>query len=337
MQSCEDLFAGPTAVSAAPDDPKPNGEESDQDTSDCANVPEFSMDEFKQQPDVSLVYTGAAAFPPTSMFRTVGLVRFVRVFGVPIVASGSIGDSALSHVASIFADFLDNDRDGEPDNEEVVKSMRSYIVVLGFTKDSEESTEIWSKRLEQEQARPFRDQYNCNLRFFELWRSDINPKWHVKRREYLANLKDQDFAPSSDSSKRRKQCEDFRSESFDWPVWYFPFTISYYGFLDLLEESQLKALEGAMKKAKELRKFDSNYGDDPEMEKGDFFAWSVLTRIGGTQCHCDASDVGATWKVCTPEEFASLFDEWNEILDGLKGIPQNIYEDMYSTPALAGA
>ncbi|CBZ54239.1 conserved hypothetical protein [Neospora caninum Liverpool] len=314
---------------AAPDDGSDN--------SDCVDVPAFSFEDFNEQPDVSLVYTNAAVFRPTSMFRTVGLVRFVRVFGVPIVASSSVGDAALSHAASIFADFLDNDRDGKPDNEDAVNAMRSYSVVLGFTKDAEESTEMWTKRLEQPQAKQFRDQYNCNLRFFELWRSDINPVWHVKRREYFKSLKDQDFVPSSDSTQRRKQCADFRSESFDWPIWYFPFTISYYGLLDFLTDDQVKVLEGAMQKAKRLRKFDSHYDDDAEMEKGDFFAWSLITRIGGTQCHCDASDVGATWKVCTPDEFASLFEVWASVLDTLKGLPKQIYEAMYASPALAGA
>ncbi|KFG60884.1 hypothetical protein TGRUB_226230 [Toxoplasma gondii RUB] len=329
MMRSDNLSGAPVAW-AAPEDSSENKDL-------CAEVPAFSFEDFDEQPDSSQVYTSVAVFRPTSMFRSVGLVRFVRVFGVPIVASSSVGDAALSHASSIFADFLDNDRDGKPDNEDAVNTMRSYKVVLGFTKDTEESTEMWTNRLEQPQAKQFRDQYNCNLRFFELWRSDINPAWHVKRREYLASLKDQETTPSSDSVQRRKQCADFRAESFDWPMWYFPFTISYYGFLDLLTEDQVKKLESAMQTAKSLRKFDSHYDDDAEMEKGDFFAWSLVTRIGGTQCHCHASDVGATWKVCTPEEFKALFEEWAAVLDAIKGLPQKIYDAMYASPALAGA
>ncbi|PHJ24518.1 hypothetical protein CSUI_001627 [Cystoisospora suis] len=298
---------------------------------ECKDVAPFPSEDFGQQPEDSAVYTKSAAFAPTSIFRTIGLVRYVKVFGVPIVATQAISEPALSHASSIFADFLDNDRDGRVDNEQVVNSMRSYIVILGLTTGSAESTEMWTKRLESEQAKAFKIQYDCNLRFFELWRSDMNPKWHVKRREYLENRE----AVGADTP-RRKRCSSFRSEPFDWSLWYYPFTIAYYGFLDLLTPRQAGILENAIETAKRMRKFESQYPDDVEMERGDFFAWTLLTRTGATECHCDSSDVGATWKICTPKELQSLLPEWVEVVETLKGIPDRLHQSMYISPSVAG-
>jgi len=48
----------------------------------------------------------------------------VNVFGVTILASDNTPDSKVLHVANVFAQYLDNDADGTPDNSKVIYSLK---------------------------------------------------------------------------------------------------------------------------------------------------------------------------------------------------------------------
>ena len=48
----------------------------------------------------------------------------VNVFGVTILASNNTPDSKVLHVANVFAQYLDNDADGTPDNSKVIYSLK---------------------------------------------------------------------------------------------------------------------------------------------------------------------------------------------------------------------
>ena len=62
------------------------------------------------------------------------LPRYVQVFGLFIHATSRVPEAKLLHAADIAADFLDNNRDGKPDNPEVNNTLWSErsAVVMGY-------------------------------------------------------------------------------------------------------------------------------------------------------------------------------------------------------------
>ena len=62
------------------------------------------------------------------------LPRFIQVFGLFIQATSSVPEAKLLHAADIAADFLDNDRDGKPDNTKVNDELwdQQAAVVMGY-------------------------------------------------------------------------------------------------------------------------------------------------------------------------------------------------------------
>jgi len=61
--------------------------------------------------------------------------KYVMSFGVAIVATESVSDSKLKHSINILAQYLDNDMDGFPDNQNVTDRMAQEQAVLMMTGD----------------------------------------------------------------------------------------------------------------------------------------------------------------------------------------------------------
>ena len=62
------------------------------------------------------------------------LPKHVQVFGLYIQATDRVPDAKLLHAADITADFLDNDRDGKPDNPKVNDKLwnERSAIVMGY-------------------------------------------------------------------------------------------------------------------------------------------------------------------------------------------------------------
>ena len=62
------------------------------------------------------------------------LPKHVQVFGLFIQATDRVPDAKLLHAADITADFLDNDRDGKPDNPKVNDELWNELsaIVMGY-------------------------------------------------------------------------------------------------------------------------------------------------------------------------------------------------------------
>jgi len=60
--------------------------------------------------------------------------KYVQVFGLYIQATDLVSDAKLQHAADITADFLDNDRDGKPDNPKVNNELWNELsaIVMGY-------------------------------------------------------------------------------------------------------------------------------------------------------------------------------------------------------------
>jgi len=61
------------------------------------------------------------------------LEKFSLVFGIPVFAFSGVDDSRLETVASVLSEFLDNDGDGVPENEDLVKVLQMYTASLVLT------------------------------------------------------------------------------------------------------------------------------------------------------------------------------------------------------------
>jgi hypothetical protein len=66
-------------------------------------------------------------------------VKQVNIFGVRILATENVPDEKLLHAASVMAEYLDNDEDGEPDNPAVMEALvEERATLVMFVDEGEE-------------------------------------------------------------------------------------------------------------------------------------------------------------------------------------------------------
>mgnify|MGYP004094960313 CR=1 FL=1 len=56
--------------------------------------------------------------------------KYINVFGVHVFATKRTPDSKVLHAAAVLAEYLDNDEDGKPDNQQVVNALNSRDAFL---------------------------------------------------------------------------------------------------------------------------------------------------------------------------------------------------------------
>ena len=56
--------------------------------------------------------------------------KYVNIFGVNVLASSGVQDAKVIHAASMMAEYLDNNEDGEPDDALVVQKMLGQKATL---------------------------------------------------------------------------------------------------------------------------------------------------------------------------------------------------------------
>ena len=64
------------------------------------------------------------------------------VFGLKIFATSGTSDEDIIHAGKIYAEYLDNNRDGTVDDALVVEKMIASKAVLGMTKDQNETDSL---------------------------------------------------------------------------------------------------------------------------------------------------------------------------------------------------
>ena len=67
------------------------------------------------------------------------LDRFVEVFGIYVISSSEVPDEYILHTANVLAQFIDNDEDGYPDDENVLDFLQSENFV----------TPVWTEELRE--------------------------------------------------------------------------------------------------------------------------------------------------------------------------------------------
>ena len=68
----------------------------------------------------------------------------VEIFGISIFATTKTPDSKILHTAGLLAQYLDNDNDGQPDNELVIKAIHKSkgAVLMSATKREAEKIDV---------------------------------------------------------------------------------------------------------------------------------------------------------------------------------------------------
>ena len=68
----------------------------------------------------------------------------VEIFGISIFATTKTPDSKILHAAGLLAQYLDNDNDGQPDNQQVLKAIHRSkgAVVMSATKRETEKIDL---------------------------------------------------------------------------------------------------------------------------------------------------------------------------------------------------
>jgi len=91
---------------------------------------------------------------PTNKCLNKVLDRFVDVFGVYIISTSEIPDEYILHSANILAQFIDNDEDGTPDDQNV----------LTFLQEEKFVVPVWNEKLREEVFESL-DWDNCSASF----------------------------------------------------------------------------------------------------------------------------------------------------------------------------
>ena len=66
----------------------------------------------------------------------------INVFGIPVVGTPSVPVDKLTHFATIMAEYLDNNEDGDVDDPAVVDAMKSNNALIVVFADSDEANQI---------------------------------------------------------------------------------------------------------------------------------------------------------------------------------------------------
>jgi hypothetical protein len=69
----------------------------------------------------------------------------VDVLGVRVLATEGTSDRKLLHAASILAEYLDNDEDGEPDDENVIAALREGPATLVMFRSDQEAERVFER------------------------------------------------------------------------------------------------------------------------------------------------------------------------------------------------
>ena len=80
--------------------------------------------------------------------------KCITVFGIHVLATEDFDDVKFRHVASILAEYLDNDEDGQPDNPRVVEAMSSRMMAMALFR-----TERQMSRLDRSAAEDYGYRY----------------------------------------------------------------------------------------------------------------------------------------------------------------------------------
>ncbi len=93
--------------------------------------------------------TPATPLPPAGLGALFGSSApyYIQVFGVHVVASPQVSKAKFVHMASVLAQYLDNDEDGSPDDPLVVQQMvnQKPPAMMILFKDEREERQITSK------------------------------------------------------------------------------------------------------------------------------------------------------------------------------------------------
>lgn len=287
----------------------------------CDDASSFPSQDFAAQSDSSKVYLTTAKLPTNSVFRGMEFTKYIRVFGLILLGTEEVGDNTMIHAAKVAAELLDNDDDGHPDNAEVIESLLKYVVVIGYVSNSDESNVFWRDRYVNSRNAGFREQYVCNIHFFEQWAEDASLRFHT-------------IGPadsSSNESNSLRKCHGASSIPFDWTLWYFPFTLAYYGYFDQLPGETKELIKKAMDKAISTLKYIAQYPDDPEMELAGFLVWSYLANLGALECHCNAIGIKGVWEICTSQNLYEFDPEWVKLLDNFSFLPSKLPRGQYNS------
>lgn len=288
----------------------------------CDAAEPFPSADFAAQNDTSKVYLTPAELPPGSKFTQMGFDKFISVFGIPLLGTKEVGDISMIHGAKVAAELLDNDSDGLPDNIEVIKSLLKYVVVIGYVSNADESDVFWRERYMNPSNAGFREQYVCNIYFFEHWAEDVSPRYAAAR-----------AGMNSDEINSGSECRDVSFIPFDWSLWYHPFAIAYYGYFDQLSAETKDIIKKKMDKALLSAKYSAQYPEDPEMELTGFLIWSFLANSGALSCHCNANGIAGVWDMCTGKDLYEFDPEWVKFLDDFPFFPTKLPLGQYSSPA----
>jgi hypothetical protein len=75
--------------------------------------------------------------------------KYINVFGVNVIGTSSVSDSKIIHAATVMAEYLDNNEDGQPDNITIVDKMVGQKATLILASNESETDNLDFDALER--------------------------------------------------------------------------------------------------------------------------------------------------------------------------------------------
>lgn len=280
----------------------------------------------------------------SDIFLSLGFTKYVSVFGIPIIGQEDVDDSILSHAAKLLAKFVDNDENGIPDRPDTLQSILGYHTIIAYVKDGRASDDLWDRRFFIPENQQFRDLFICKIHFFEQWASDVSLEYHLIRNNGIdifkntllfSSLQESNIPKALEESSEKKCTNEMRDVDLDWPLWYFPFTISYYGYLEDFDHVTIAEIKKETARAREAGIYIGEvHQQDEDMDIADFISWSILTVLGALDCHCDDITINEGWTICTKQELELFSPRWVNFITKSIGLPKILPNGEYHSDAI---
>lgn len=206
--------------------------------------------------------------------------QYVSVFGVHVVATDDVPENKVLHAATVLAEYLDNDEDGEVDNSDVLDALLDNNATLILFADENRDFENFVDSVDHD------EQISQPLFGFEIHLGGAS------RGEFDATLEE---------------------------VLHLITTGGYaFAYPDVWGEERGTEIADLMEDAKSAghyNPFANESGMDYESQVSEYIYWSLTTLLGAQNFNGRASEIRSEWRLSTAQEVENTDPNIVELLN----------------------
>ena len=264
-------------------------------------------------PAQAVTPTGATAADPTDVSLNPGALpdrlaslggsfaKHAGVFGVDIVATAATPDEAVTHAASVLAQYLDNDADGKPDDPAVINALVDNNALLFMGADQDELEEAGLYESGTLDGFAAQDLYASETNPREGFNAALEEVHHLIATQGWAKVYPDELSQEK-GSRLAQAMDEARGGVFDQVPTSYP-KGSWYHYDDRTCDYSCMATE--------------------------YIYWAHTSLLGAQAERCD--EIAVEWEPCTADALRRMDPSVTELLEDPKlGLPTTLPDGNYS-------